>query len=115
MREAVEHLCEYAGTGAHVRPLPIGLTSGLMKASAQLRLTPFGPYHWIMYSKSLWFDLTEAKERLGWSPRYSTDAMFRDSYDWFLAHRSATSSADVSHHRTTAKQGILKVAKRALR
>jgi nucleoside-diphosphate-sugar epimerase len=115
MREAVEHLCEYAGTGAHVRPLPIGLTSGLMKASAKLRLTPFGPYHWIMYSKSLWFDLSVAKEQLGWAPRYSTDAMFRDSYDWFLANRSATSSLTASHHRATAKQGILKVAKRALR
>ena len=115
MREAVEHLCEYAGTGAHVRSLPIGATSAAMALTAKARLTPFGPYHWIMYSKSLWFDLTEAKEQLGWSAKYSTDEMFRDSYDWFLRHRDDPESAEASHHRSAAKQGVLKVAKKVLR
>lgn len=115
MREAVQHLCDYAGTGARVRPLPIGLTSKLMEATGRLRLTPFGPYHWIMYSKSLWFDLTAAKDQLGWSAKFSTDEMFRDSYDWFLANRAATGSETASQHRTTAKQGVLRLAKRALR
>lgn len=115
MREAVEHLCDYAGTGAHVRPLPIGLTSKAMELTGRLRLSPFGPYHWIMYSKSLWFDLSAAKEQLGWSARYSTDAMFRDSYDWFLAHRAGLSGSEASHHRSPAKQGALTLAKKVLR
>lgn len=115
MREAVEHLCEYAGTGAHVRPLPVGLTSKAMQASATLGLTPFAPYHWIMYSKELWFDLTAAKEELGWSATYSTDAAFRDSYDWFLAHRARLSGAQASSHRSPARQGVLSLAKRVLR
>lgn len=115
MREAMEQLCAYAGTGARVRSLPVGPTSKAMELTGRLRLTPFGPYHWIMYSKSLWFDLTDAKERLGWSARYSTDAMFRDSYDWFLRHRSGIGGADGSHHRSVARQGGLRVAKRLLR
>ena len=115
MREAVEHLCEYAGTGARVRSLPVGPTSAAMQLSARARLTPFGPYHWIMYSKSLWFDLSAAKEELGWSARYSTDEMFRQSYDWFLEHRKATGSSQASHHRSPAKQGVLRIAKHLLR
>lgn len=115
MREAVEHLCAYAGTGAHVRPVPVGLTSAAMQLTARAGLTPFGPYHWIMYSKSLWFDLTEAREELGWSARYSTDEMFRDSYDWFLRHRGETADAGASAHRSPARQGVLRVAKHLLR
>lgn len=115
MREAVEHLCEYAGTGAYVRSLPIGLTSKAMQASAALGLTPFGPYHWIMYSKELWFDLAAAKQELGWEATYSTDAAFRDSYDWFLKHRGTPARANASHHRSPARQGVLSLAKRVLR
>lgn len=115
MREAVEHLCEYAGTGAKVRSVPIGLTSKAMQTTATLGLTPFGPYHWIMYSKELWFDLTAAKEELGWSAEYSTDAAFRDSYDWFLQNRQALSGSNASHHRSPAKQGILSLAKKIVR
>ncbi len=115
MREAVENLCVYAGTGAHVRSLPIGLTSKAMQVTATLGLTPFGPYHWIMYSKELWFDLTAAKDDLGWSAEFSTDAAFRDSYDWFLANRSHLSGSNASHHRSPARQGVLSLAKRVLR
>ncbi|MEJ7706650.1 MAG: NAD-dependent epimerase/dehydratase family protein [Nocardioidaceae bacterium] len=115
MREAVEHLCEYAGTGAKVSSVPVGLTSKAMQATAVLGLTPFGPYHWIMYSKELWFDLTAAKEELGWSAKYSTDAAFRDSYDWFLRNRQALSGTNASHHRSPAKQGVLSIAKKVVR
>jgi nucleoside-diphosphate-sugar epimerase len=116
MREALEHLCEYAQTGARVRSLPVGLTTWAMQLSGRAHLTPFGAYHWIMYSRSLWFDLAAAKEELGWSARYSTDDMFRESYDWFLAHRAEVASqGGGSHHRSAAKQGALRVAKRLLR
>lgn len=115
MREAVERLCAYAGTGAKVRSVPIGLTSKAMQATATVGLTPFGPYHWIMYSKELWFDLAAAKEKLGWSAKYSTDEAFRDSYDWFLANRQALSGTSASHHRSPAKQGILAIAKKVVR
>ncbi len=115
MREAVQHLCDYAGTGAHVRSVPIGVTSKAMQATAALGLTPFGPYHWIMYSKELWFDLSAPKRELGWAATYSTDEAFRDSYDWFIQNRRALSGANASHHRRSAKQGVLKAAKKVLR
>jgi nucleoside-diphosphate-sugar epimerase len=114
MRETIQSLCEYAGTGARVRSLPVGLTSAAMQATARLGLTPFAPYHWIMYSKSLWFDTTAAEQELGWSAKYSTDAMFRESYDWFLEHRRQATSATASHHQRTSKQGLLRLAKKVL-
>ena len=110
MREALEHLCAHAGTGAEVRRLPAGVTSAAMRASAALGLTPFAPYHWLMYSRSMWFDIDHVVDGLGWRPRWSNDEMFVQSYDWYLAHR-AESTAGRSQHRRTARAGALSALK----
>ena len=113
MRESLESLCRHADTGAGVRSLPARPTSLAMRAAAGLHLAPFAPYHWIMYSKSLWFDIEHAQTALGWQPTFSNEEMFAASYDWFLEHRAATNDTGASHHRTTAKQGALRLIKRA--
>jgi hypothetical protein len=40
-----------------------------------------------MYDCEMYFDLVRTKRDLDWSPRYSNAEMFRESYDWYLAHR----------------------------
>ena len=109
MGEALEHLCQHAGTGAQVRRLPAGPAAAAMHASAALRLTPFAPYHWLMYARSMWFDIEHVREQLGWTPRWSTDEMFAQSYDWFVAHRAEASgdAASTSPHRRTTRSGAL--------
>ena len=87
MRQTLEHLCEYAGTGAGVRSVPGRPASVAMAALSRTGLAPFGPYHWMMYGREMWFDLTAAHDELGWRGVHDTDAMFRESYDWYLAHR----------------------------
>ena len=113
MAEALRHVCAHAGTGSRVRSVPAGPTSVMMKATARLGLTPFAPYHWLMYAKSMWFDIQHAREQLDWDPRWSTDDMFAQSYDWYLANRASTERDDASHHRRTTPQGALRLAKRA--
>lgn len=115
MFETLDHLCAHAGTGARVRTVPAGPAALAMHATARLGLTPFAPYHWLMYSKSMWFDIAHATEALDWSPVWSTDAMFAQSYDWFVANRAATRDGDASHHRRTAEQGVLALLKRGTR
>ena len=115
MRESLESLCAHAGTGSKVRSLPAGPAAFAMKAAAGMHLAPFAPYHWLMYSKSLWFDIAHVKDTLGWQPRYSNDEMLADSYDWFQVNRATTADAGRSHHRTIAKQGALKLLKTATR
>jgi nucleoside-diphosphate-sugar epimerase len=112
MRETLEALCRHAGTGATVRSVPAGPAGLAMQLSAMLGLTPFAPYHWLMYSKSMWFDLEHLREQLDWTPTWSTDEMFAQSYDWFLEHRAQAGDTEASHHRRTAKQGALQVVKR---
>jgi nucleoside-diphosphate-sugar epimerase len=115
MHEALAALCAHAGTGATVRSLPARPTTLAMQASAGLHLTPFAPYHWLMYARSMWFDIDHVREALGWAPRWSNDEMFAQSYDWFLAHRKPTADPPRSHHRRTARQGALRALKHATR
>lgn len=115
MSETLGALCRHAGTGAEVRRVPAGPAGGAMHLTARLGMTPFAPYHWLMYSKSMWFDIEHARLGLGWEPRWSTDDMFAQSYDWFLEHRGSTRDAEASHHRRSARQGLLGVIKHATR
>jgi nucleoside-diphosphate-sugar epimerase len=112
MHETLDDLCEHAGTGAQVRSVPAGPAGIAMAMSAKLGLTPFAPYHWMMYSKSMWFDLEHLERQLGWTPTWSTADMFAQSYDWFLKHRLVADDAEASHHRRTARQGVLQLVKR---
>jgi nucleoside-diphosphate-sugar epimerase len=115
MRESLESLCAHAGTGARVRSLPARPAAVLMRAAAAAHLAPFAPYHWTMYAESLWVDIDHAREALGWQPRWSNADMLADSYDWFLAHRATADTAGGSQHRTTARQGALRLLKSATR
>ena len=115
MYETLDALCRHAGTGAQVRRLPARSAGFAMHATARIGLTPFAPYHWLMYSRSMWFDLDHARIGLGWEPRWSTDEMFAQSYDWFVAHRAATRDDGASHHRRSARQGVLAMIKHTTR
>lgn len=113
MFEALDSLCRYADTGSRVRRLPAAPTSVAMRAAAAVRIAPFAPYHWLMYGRSMWFDITDAIDATAWRPRWSNDEMFRQSYDWFLDNRNRTAGA--SQHRRPARQGALSLVKRATR
>ncbi|HVE18528.1 MAG TPA: NAD-dependent epimerase/dehydratase family protein, partial [Ilumatobacteraceae bacterium] len=111
MRESLQSLCTHAGTGSRVRSLPAKPAAVLMKAAALTHLAPFAPYHWMMYSRSLWFDIDHVRDALGWQPKWSNEEMLADSYDWFVSNRAGSNQAGRSHHRTIAKQGALRVLK----
>jgi nucleoside-diphosphate-sugar epimerase len=111
MRESLEALVAHAGTGSRVRSLPLRPARVAMAAAGRLGLAPFASYHWLGYSMSLWFDITRARQELGWEPTYSNAAMFCDSYDWFLKHRADMGAENRSSHRSPAKQGALRLLK----
>jgi nucleoside-diphosphate-sugar epimerase len=113
MREALQHLCEYAGTGARVRSIPAAPAAIAMRLGSAAGMLPFAPYHWMMYAQSMWFDVDHVRDRLGWVPRWSNDEMFAESYDWFCANRTHTTDATASHHRRSARQGALTILKRS--
>ena len=112
MREALENLCAHAKTGSRVSSVPMSPAVCLMKFTSAFGLSPLGAYHALMYGRSLYFDIGKARRELNWQPRFSTDEMFAQSYDWYLANREKILRArDASHHRSPVKQGILSLVK----
>ena len=112
MRETLQALCTHAGTGSTVYALPMRLAVAAMQLTSALRLSPLGPYHALMYGRSLYFDIARPRIELGWHPRWSNDEMICESYDWYLAHKDqALRWTGASAHRSAVKQGILKLVK----
>ena len=111
MREALEALVAHAATGSRVRSLPAGPARLAMHGLARLGLAPFAPYHWLLYGESLWFDVTRAREQLGWEPSHSNVSMLIESYDWFLEHRAELAGREGSRHQSPARLGLLRVLK----
>ena len=115
MRQTLEALCDHAGTGSRVRSVPMAPTVLAMKVTSALGLSPLGPYHALMYGRSLYFDISRARRDLGWQPRWSNTAMICESYDWYQANKDRIRQwTGGSPHRAAVKQGILAVAKRLL-
>ncbi len=113
MRQTLEALCTHAGSGSFVFSVPMGLAVAVMRLTSSLRLSPLGPYHSLMYGRSLYFDLRRAKTELGWQPRWSNTEMICQSYDWYLAHKQQIlADSGSSAHRSAVKQGILFLVKR---
>jgi nucleoside-diphosphate-sugar epimerase len=115
MRAALEHLCRVAGTGSRVRSVPLWPAVAAMHVTSVLGLSPLGPYHALMYGRSLYFDISRTCAELGWRPRYSNDEMLEESYRWYLEHREALAhQRDASAHRSPMRQGALTLLKYVL-
>jgi nucleoside-diphosphate-sugar epimerase len=113
MREVLECVCAHAGTGSKVVSVPMGLAQTAMNVTSWLGLSPLGPYHSLMYGRSMYFDISKAQSELAWTPRYSNDQMFVESYDWYCRHREQVLAAKnaASPHSSAVKQRILTALK----
>jgi nucleoside-diphosphate-sugar epimerase len=109
MRETLDALCEHAGTGSRVRSLPVAPARIAMRVLSQIGLAPFAPYHWLLYSESLWFDTSKARAELGWEPKHSNASMVIESYEWFRTHKDELHGG--SHHQSPVKLGVMKAIK----
>lgn len=88
MYQTLDGLVRHAATGSRIVSLPMWPAEIGMRAAARLGLSPLGPYHALMYGRSLWFDIGRARAELGFAPRHSNLATLCDSYDWYVAHRA---------------------------
>ncbi len=115
MREMLEALCAHAGTGSHVKGVPMGPATILMEVTSSLGLSPLGAYHSLMYGRSMYFDITKAKNELGWQPQYSNDEMIIESYDWYVRNREKViNNKGASFHRSALREGVLRVVRSML-
>ena len=114
MFETLNGLCTFAGTGSKVKSIPNRLMQPLMKILSLFKLVPFAEYHWLLYSKSLYFDSPIKLNELGWSPKYSNIEALIESYSWYIEHKDEIPNGK-SLHQVSSKQGLLRFFKESLR
>ena len=112
LREGLTNVIKHAGTASKVRSLPVSFTVLALSVLDRLGLSPLAPWHYLTYHKPFYFD-TAPLEAMGWSPKYSNDEMFAETYDWFLAnHQELMAEKTASAHRKPVREGILWLLKR---
>jgi len=110
MRQTLEGLTHFAGTGSKVRSLPRRPAVALMRLTGRLGLAPLASYHWLAYGADVAFDLSAARRDLGFRPQWGNVAMFIQSYEWYLARREVIlREPGGSPHRSALKEGVLKL------
>lgn len=110
MGELLSGLVQHAHSRSKIRALPFRTTQLVMAATSKLGLSPLGDYHTLMYGREMFFDVSETKRLLDWTPRYSNAEMIAESYDWYVANRDLVlSRRGASHHRSPVKLGVLKL------
>ncbi len=110
MRSLLEALVNHAGTGSPIRSLPMRPAELVLRVTSALGLSPLGPYHALMYGRSLYFDIEATRNELGWAPTRSNEEMIVESYTHYLAHRDEVlARRDASHHRSPVRPGILRL------
>ncbi|MFN3928477.1 MAG: NAD-dependent epimerase/dehydratase family protein [Thermoflexus sp.] len=109
VREDVQALCDYAGTGARVWPLPARPVKAALALFEALRLSPL--YRWVYGTadKDSFVAIDRAKAKLGWRPRYSNAESLIRTYEWYLAHKMELAGKVGVTHRVAWDQGILRV------
>jgi len=113
MRQTLEGLCKHAGTGSSVYSLPMAPLELAMRVTSAVGLSPLGPYHSLMYGRSLYFDIDKARRELDWEPARSNEEMICESYDWYRAHKgSVLGQSGGSAHRSAVRQGVLAILRR---
>lgn len=111
LREGLENIIAYAGTGSRVKSLPEQLTIQTLRLLDWLRLCPLAPWHYLTYHKAFYFDVSSLL-KLGWQPQYSNDEMFRESYDWFRENDALLAAGQTgSAHRRPVEQRILRLVR----
>jgi len=110
MLETLQGLVRHAGTRTKIVSVPMWPAASATLIAGKLGLSPLGPYHALMYGRSMWFDTTKAQLELGFKARFSNVEMFCHSYDWYVAHRSEIlSKRSGSPHSTAVRQRALRL------
>ena len=114
VKEDVGALCEFAGSGSKVMPIPSFIVKPALVFFEFLKLSPL--YKWVYGTadKESFVSIEKIEKDLGWEPKYSnTDALIK-SYKWYLEHKSEIKGTGITH-RVPWKQGILSVFKKILK
>ena len=111
VRGDLEALVRHAGSGSKVVSIPAPLVKVPLQLFDLMRLSPLMDWQYKVADKPFYFDITKAKEILGWRPKDSNVQMFTSAYDWYVNNFQDSSAAYGSTHRQAVHQKVLRLVR----
>jgi len=114
IKQDLQAVCDYAGTGAKPLPTPAGPVKAALRAFESAGLSPLYEGVYSTADKHSYVSVERARDRLGWEPEYSNSEALIRSYQWYVDNKDRLEQGTGIKHRIAWDQGILKVFKAIL-
>ncbi|MFA7677367.1 MAG: NAD(P)-dependent oxidoreductase [Candidatus Omnitrophota bacterium] len=112
VKEALEELINYSGSSSRIISLPARPAKLILGALDKLNLVPFTPWHYLTCDQPFYFDISKAKNMLGWSPQVGNFEMLKEDYGWYISLRKRVDFEFGTTHTKSVKQKFLKFLKK---
>jgi nucleoside-diphosphate-sugar epimerase len=97
VREDLEGLIGRVGSRSRLQPVPVWAIRAVLQPLDAIGRSPFNEWHWRSAPESFHFDISKAREELGWAPaRTNVDAL-ENAYGHYVARAGDTGAS--AHRR----------------
>ncbi len=111
IRDVVSSCIKYADSQSKIKNINNNFFFKLAKLISKTRLIPLQDYHFEVYGKSVFFDISKSKKILEWTPKYSNKDSIINSYQSFIYKKNnKIFDETISPHNSILKKGLLKYA-----
>jgi nucleoside-diphosphate-sugar epimerase len=97
VREDLDALIERVGSTARLQPVPTAAIRAVLRPLDAAGRSPFNEWHWRSAPESFFFDISRAREELGWEPRRTNVDALENAYRHYVRRLGDTGAS--AHRR----------------
>jgi nucleoside-diphosphate-sugar epimerase len=97
VREDLESLIARVGSTARLQPVPAAAIRAVLRPLDAVGRSPFNEWHWRSAPESFYFDISSARDELGWQPRRTNADALENAYRHYVRRLGETGAS--AHRR----------------
>jgi nucleoside-diphosphate-sugar epimerase len=111
IKQDFQAVLDAAGKGKKIISIPAAPMVWALVILEKLKLSPVYKWAYGTVTEDSWVSVDKARERLGFTPKYSNQQALVRNYEWYVAHADSFGQSTGVSHRVPWSQGILKLVK----
>jgi len=97
VRGDLDGLIERVGSSARLQPVPVWAIRGVLRPLDGVGRSPFNEWHWRSAPASFYFDISKARDELGWQPKRTNVDALENAYGHYVRRLGETGAS--AHRR----------------
>ena len=110
MHQTISAVIKHAKSNSQIKNIDKNIFLKTAYFLSKINLIPLQEYHFKVYGKSVYFNISKAKNILNWEPKYSNVDSIIMSYDNYLKIKKNSIGDNSSPHNSILRKGLLKYA-----